>query len=240
MLDHVISYLKVQYKSYLAARSGLFISFLFPVMMIFIFGSIMPPDYLSAVLPGLIGFSILMDSLFSLTAVTSRYRFMGIFRQLSLTPLKRSEWLISVFIWHLLIAAMSFSIIVLIGHFAYSVSLNLHPLIIPFIFFGTLLFISLGLLIGTATKNAETASLLSNAIGFPMILLTGTFFPVSMLPWYLQEAVKGLPLYYFVQGLGDIMVSGKLIESVLYLGVLASMSAVFYLTGVYLFKWREA
>ncbi len=239
MMDRVLAYFKVQGKGYIAAKSGLFASFIFPVMMIFVFGSIMPSDYLSTVIPGLIGFSILTDSLFAITAMSSKYRENHIFNQLSLTPLRRSEWLFSVFIWHLLIAAMSFALIVLIGHFVYSVKITLHILIIPYIAFGTLLFVSLGLLIGNAARSSETASLISNAAGFPMMLLTGTFFPVTMLPNYLQEGVKILPLYYFVQGLGNAMLSGDIAQSILYLLVMVGFSIVFFALGVYLFRWRE-
>ncbi len=239
MMDRVFAYLRVQEKSYIAAKSGLFASIIFPLMMVFIFGSIMPSDYLSTILPGLIGFSILTDSLFGVTATASKYREMHIFRQLSLTPLRRSEWLISVFIWHLLIAAFSFTVIVVVGHFAYSVNITYNALILAYVIFGTLLFVSMGLLIGTIAKNVESASLWGNVVGFPMMLLSGTFFPVTMLPWYLQQAIKVLPLYYFVRGLEDAMVTGILEESALYLGILAALSAVFFIAGVYFFKWRE-
>lgn len=239
MMNRVFAFFRVQEKGYMAAKSGIFMSFIFPAMMVFIFGSIMPPEYLRSVIPGLIGFAILADSLFAITAMASRYRERRIFSQLSLTPLRRSEWLISVFIWHLLIAAASFALIVAIGHFAYGVSISLHILVIPYIIFGTLLFVSLGLLIGTAVRTTENASVLSNAVGFPMMILTGTFFPITMLPSYLQTGVKVLPLYYFVQGMGDAMVTGNIGESILYLAVLAGLSLAFFAAAVYLFRWRE-
>lgn len=239
MIHNVVAYFRVQKKLYIAAKSGLFASFIFPVMMIFIFGSIMPSDYLNTVIPGLVGFSILTDSLFAITAISSKYRETRIFSQLSLTPLTRSEWLISIFLWHLLIAAASFAIIVGIGYFAYSVSIQLNLIIVPYLILGTFLFVSLGLLIGSITRNTETASLLSNGVGFPMMLLSGTFFPVSMLPWYLQEGVRVLPLYYFVQGLEDAMVTINVNESLIFLGVLLALSVLFFVAGVHFFRWRE-
>ena len=59
MTSRVVAYLEVQKKTFLAAKSSIFVSLLFPVMMTFIFGSIMPKGYLREVVPGLIGFSIL-------------------------------------------------------------------------------------------------------------------------------------------------------------------------------------
>jgi ABC-2 type transport system permease protein len=100
--------------------------------------------------------------------------------------------------------------------------------------------VSLGLLIGNVAKTTETASVIGNTVGFPMMMLTGTFFPVSLLPSYLQEFIRILPLYYFVQGLGDIMVTGKAIEGLLYLLVLLVMSIVFFWMAIYTFKWRDS
>lgn len=240
MMRRTSAYFRVQVKTYLGNRSAIFVSMIFPVMMIFIFGSIMPPDYLRTVIPGLIGFSILTDSLFSVTAMVSKYRLMKIFNQLSLTPLRKSDFLISVFIWHLIIAAASFFIIILIGHFAFSAVIRLDALIIPYIIFAALLFVSMGILIGVVAKTSESASVISNAVGFPMMVLTGTFFPVSLLPAYLQEAVKVLPLYYFVQGMGNVMGTGSSPEGLLYLGILVILSAAFFMAAIYLFRWREA
>ncbi len=239
MTSRILAYFRIQAKTYIATKSGIFVAIIFPVMMTFIFGSIMPADYLKDVIPGLIGFSIMTDSLFSIAASASKYRFMNIFGQLSLTPLKRSEWLLSVFLWHLMIAGISFAIIVALGHFAYSVPLTLNFLVVPFIVFGTLLFVSMGLLIGVISRSMEGASLVSNIVGFPMMLLSGTFFPISLLPWYLGEVVRVLPLYYFIQGVGDVMVTNHPIGGMLDLAVVIALSILFFFAGTYLFKWRK-
>lgn len=234
-----LAFFAIQIRIYIRTKTPLFVSLVFPIMMIFVFGSIQPRDYLETIIPGLIGFSILTDSLFTITGMAAKYRLMNIFSQLSLTPLKKSEWLISVFAWHLIISVISFSIIVGIGHFVYSANITLSTWIAAYLFFGTLLFVSLGLLIGTVAKSVEGSGLISNAIGFPMMVLTGTFFPVSLLPWYLQDFVKVLPLYYFVQGLGDITVAGNASNGLLFLGVVIAMSVAVFLMAVRLFKWRE-
>ncbi len=239
MSNRILAYFRIQAKTYIATRSGIFVALIFPVMMTFIFGSIMPSDYLEEIIPGLIGFSIMTDSLFSIAASSSKYRFMNIFSQLSLTPLKRSEWLLSVYLWHLMIAGASFAIIITLGHFAYSVPLTLNFLIIPFIVFGTLLFVSVGLLIGVVSRSMESASLVSNIVGFPMMLLSGTFFPISLLPWYLGEVVRILPLYYFIDGLGKVMVTNQPGQSILDLLVVVALSIALFFAGTFLFKWRK-
>lgn len=238
-MKRVVAYLKVQVRTYFGAKSSIFISLLFPIMITFIFGSIMPPEYLKSIVPGLIGFSILTYSLFSVTSMSSKYRLMNIFSELSLTPLRRSEWLLSVVVWNLLIGALSFFVIIMIAHFAFSVSITFNVLIIPFVGLATLLFVALGILIGSVAKTMETASLLGNAVGFPMMMLTGTFFPIEMLPGYLQSGIRVLPLYYFNNGLSDIINFGDIKGALLNMLILAILSAVFFTAAVYLFKWRR-
>lgn len=224
---------------YARTKTPLFLSLVFPVMMIFVFGSIQTAEYLATVMPGLVGFSILADSLFTVSAMTSKYRLMNIFSQLSLTPLRKSEWLISVFAWHLIIAFLSLGIILGVGYFIYGVSLTLSFWIPLFVISGSLLFVSLGLFIGSVASSVESSSLASNVVGFPMMVLAGTFFPVSFLPWFLQDFVKILPLYYFVQGLNEVSVASGGNQGLLYLGILTILSVAFFAAATRMFRWRE-
>lgn len=239
-LSRVGAFFSLQVTIYSRVRTGIFVSLVFPLMMVFVFGSIQPGEYLQAVVPGLVGFSILTDSLFTVTGMTAKYRFMNIFSQLSLTPLRRSEWLLSVFIWHLLMSGIAFGIIVTIGHFAYSAQVTLTYWIVLYVVAGSLAFVSLGILIGTISKSMESSSLISNAVAFPMMVLAGTFFPISFLPWYLQDFVHVLPLYYFNTGLGDIMTSTNFNQALLYLAILGAVAIAFFALATRLFKWREA
>ena len=43
------------------------------------------------------------------------------------------------------------------------------------------------MLVGTITKNPETAGIIGNIVTFPMMFLGGTFFPISTMPQYLQD-----------------------------------------------------
>ncbi len=51
--------------------------------------------YIDFLIPGLIGFSILTSPMFSLVNISSEYKKTKLFKQLSLTPLTKMEWLTS-------------------------------------------------------------------------------------------------------------------------------------------------
>ena len=95
------------------------------------------------------------------------------------------------------------------------------------------------MLVGTITKNPETAGVIGNIVTFPMMFLAGTFFPISVMPQYLQSIAQVLPLYYIIAGLNNVMVYGNYNGALIDLAVVAIIAVVFLLAAVKLFKWRE-
>jgi ABC-2 type transport system permease protein len=104
---------------------------------------------------------------------------------------------------------------------------------------GPMLFASLGMLVGTVTKNPETAGVIGNIVTFPMMFLAGTFFPISIMPTYLQSIAHVMPLFYIVEGLNNVMVYGNVLGALIDLAVVGVITAVIFALAVKLFKWRE-
>ena len=195
--------------------------------------------YVDFLIPGLIGFSILVSPMFSLVNISSEYKKTKLFKQLSLTPLTKMEWLVSKVIWYIVLTVISFLLMVTVGILAFGAHITLTFWLIPFLILGPTLFASLGMLVGTITKNPETAGVIGNIVTFPMMFLAGTFFPISVMPQYLQSIAQVLPLYYIIAGLNNVMVYGNYNGALIDLAVVAIIAVVFLLAAVKLFKWRE-
>jgi ABC-2 type transport system permease protein len=195
--------------------------------------------YIDFLIPGLIGFSILVSPMFSLVNISSEYKKTKLFKQLSLTPLTKMEWLASKVLWYIVLTAFSFLLMVGVGIFAFGAHITLTVWLIPFLILGPMLFASLGMLVGTVTKNPETAGVIGNIVTFPMMFLAGTFFPISIMPTYLQSIAHVLPLFYIVEGLNNVMVYGNYMGAIIDLAVVAVITAVIFVLAVRLFKWRE-
>jgi ABC-2 type transport system permease protein len=99
------------------------------------------------------------------------------------------------------------------------------------------------MLVGTVTKSVETASVVGNIITFPMMFLSGTFFPISLMPDYLRTIAHVLPLFYIVEGLNNVMVyaptSGNYTGALTDIAVVAAITIVVFVAASKLFKWRE-
>lgn len=195
--------------------------------------------YIDFLVPGLIGFAILVSPMFSLVNISSDYKKTKLFKLLSLTPLTKFEWLASKILWYIVLTVISFVLMVAVGIFLYGANITLTPWLIPFLLIGPTLFASLGMLVGTVTKNPETAGVIGNIVTFPMMFLSGTFFPISIMPQYLQNLAHVLPLFYIIEGLNNVMVYSNYTGAVIDLAVVAVITLVFFVAAARLFKWRE-
>jgi ABC-2 type transport system permease protein len=177
--------------------------------------------------------------MFSLVNISSEYKKTKLFKQLSLTPLTKMEWLASKVLWYIVLTAMSFLLMVTVGVLAFGAHVTLTVWLIPFLILGPMLFASLGMLVGTVTKNPETAGIIGNIVTFPMMFLSGTFFPISIMPQYLQSIAHVLPLYYVIEGLNNVMVYANYSGAVIDLAVIGVITVIIFAAAVRLFKWRE-
>jgi len=196
-------------------------------------------QYVDFLIPGLIGFSILVSPMFSLVNISSEYKKTKLFKQLSLTPLTKMEWLASKVLWYIVLTVLSFLLMVTVGVVLFGAHVTLTVWLIPFLVLGPTLFASLGMLVGTVTKNPETAGVIGNIVTSPMMFLAGTFFPISIMPQYLQSIAHILPLYYIVEGVNNVMGYANYTGAVIDLAVVAVITVVIFAAAVRLFKWRE-
>jgi ABC-2 type transport system permease protein len=196
-------------------------------------------NYIDYLIPGLIGFSILTSPMFSMVDISSSWKRDKLFRQLSLTPLTRAEWLTAAMSWYVLLAVVAAFVMIFVGRSVFGAHVSVVPWMFPFLAAGPVLFVSLGLLAGSVARSPETAAVIGNVILFPMMFLSGTFFPVSGFPAYLQTVAHVLPLYYVIDGLNEGILfangSGALRDILVVVGV----AAFLFVAAVRVFSWHE-
>jgi ABC-2 type transport system permease protein len=195
--------------------------------------------YIDFLIPGLIGFSVLTSPMFSLVNISSEYKKTKLFKQLSLTPLTKTEWLTSKIIWYIVLGVISFFLMTQVGAALFGAHLEYSLAVIPFLVLGPLFFVSLGMLVGMISKSVESAAVVGNLITFPMMFLSGTFFPVTQMPAYLQNVAHVLPLFYLIDGLNQVMIYTNLAQALFDIELILVISAIVFVAAVVFFKWRE-
>ena len=187
-------------------------------------------------LPGMIGFTIMQTCVYGSIERNTKFRKDGILRKLLTTPITRTEWILSKMLF---ISFISTSLIITVGIVVYGISVHITALMIIIIIATSFLFSGLGMLIGRFVKDEETADTAGGAITFPMMFLAGTFFPLEMMPEFLQAFARVLPLYYVNEGLRNAMTYMNQSEAILNTIAVLAFASVFFIAGVLLTKWKE-
>lgn len=114
-----------------------------------------------------------------------------------------------------------------------------YPEIIVFIIYSIFMILGLGLAIGGWAKNERQAAPLSNIIVFPMLFLSGTFFPRYLMPHWLQTLTNYLPLTPVIDGLRLLTTEGKsLVDIGPQIGLIAVWFIIIYVIAFRVFKWE--
>jgi ABC-2 type transport system permease protein len=115
---------------------------------------------------------------------------------------------------------------------------NLFELIF-FLVFSLIMILGIGLAIGGWAKNERQAAPLANIIVFPMMFLSGTFFPRFGLPVWLQHVTDYFPLTPVIDGARLITTEGlHLSQMGSQLAIMAVWTVVVYAIAFRVFRWE--
>jgi ABC-2 type transport system permease protein len=189
---------------------------------------------------GLLGFSILGAGIFGPMNVFPELKKMGILRRLHTTPLRVWQYFLSTMMGNavtgLLSVAVMFAVAVSVFHL--KVVGNLLELAI-FLAFGIIVILGIGLALGGWAKNERQVAPLGNIIVFPMMFLTGVFFPRFLMPQWLQGITNYMPLTPVIDGARMILTEGKgLLDLGSQLLVMAVWCVIIYAIAFRVFRWE--
>lgn len=199
--------------------------------------SLKPFDYTFA---GLLGFSIVGMGIFGPISVFPELKKQGILRRLHTTPLKVWQYFLSTMISQAIIGLVSLAVMFAVAILVFDLHVVGNYLeIAAFIMFSIVSILGIGLAIGGWAKNERQAAPLSNIIVFPMLFLSGTFFPRFAMPEWLQNVSTFLPLTPVIDGIRLLATQGaRLTDIGPQLGLMALWTVVIYAVAFRLFRWE--
>ncbi|MDO9324619.1 MAG: ABC transporter permease [Methanoregula sp.] len=190
-------------------------------------------------IPGIIAMSVMTLSLFGTVNLNTELRQKGIIRKLSTTPITRTDWILSDILYQFTIAIVSTIAMLLVSYAVYDVKLHLDAWLLAFILLDVFAFVGIGMILTRFVKEAQSAAAAANAISFPMMFLSGSFFPIELMPEFLQKFAKTLPLYYVNEGLRAAMVFEDNEAALHDAAIIGVFAAVVFILGVIATKWEE-
>ncbi len=190
--------------------------------------------------PGIIAMAVMTASMFGTLNVNAELRQKGIIRKLCATPITHTDWILSSALYQLILATMSTAAILLVSYAVFNVSLRINGWLPVFVVLDVFTFVGIGMILARVVKEAESAAAAANVITFPVMFLSGTFFPIEMMPWFLQKFARVLPLFYVNEGLRAGMVFVDHQAAFGYAAVIAVIAAVMFVVGIMVTRWEES
>jgi len=189
--------------------------------------------------PSILAMALMQLGLFaSIPLVAQREKL--ILKRLAATPLTRLTLVTSNVLMRLLVAAVQTVLIVGVGALMFGVTIVGNLLvIIGLIALGAVTFLAIGYLIASWARNEEAATGITSAVQFPMMFLSGIFFPIAFMPEWLQPVAAFLPLTYLADALRQTMVGGAAYVALpIDVAVLAVWLAVATAITARFFRWQ--
>jgi ABC-2 type transport system permease protein len=203
--------------------------------------SILSRDYrfIDFFVPGIIAMTVMTASLFGAVNVNAELRQKGVIKKLSTTPITHTDWILSNVLYQFLLSVISTISILLVSYTVFDVSLQLNFWLPVFVVLDVFAFVGIGMILTRVAKEAESAAAAANAIMFPMMFLSGTFFPVEMMPGFLQKFSRILPLYYVNEGLRASMIFMDNMVALRCSVIIGVFAAAVFVLGMMTTKWEE-
>lgn len=197
-------------------------------------------SYVDFIVPGVLAMTLMSSGMFGLPLAFVQYREKGILRRIRVSPLPLSRFLGSELTAALIIGFLQAVVLLAVGKLVFKIHIRGNFIYIAaLVLLGAATFLALGFMVASLSRTLKTAEMISNAVTFPMMFLSGVFFPLSIMPPFLAALARLLPLYYLGHALREVMIMGKPIWAAWAdILVLAAVGLACFLVSVKFFRWE--
>ena len=237
----------LEIKIFLREPLGAIGSIIIPVVLYVVLGRTMARgtgdpaagEFLRFGVPLLTAVMIGLSGILSLVTIISIYREGGILKRLRATPLRPWTILTAHVLVKLIFTTVTVLLMLLAGRAYYPADLD-----IPVVRFTLALLLctfsimSIGFVIASVVPTARFAQPVAGAVFYPMIGLSGLFFPIAQLPSGLQVVARCLPLTYAVSLLRGTLQGHPWSAHVTDLAALALIFAACTAVSARVFRWE--
>lgn len=189
---------------------------------------------------GILGFAILGAGIFGPMNVFPELKKMGILRRLHTTPLRVWQYFLATMLGNAVSGLLSIGVMFLVAIWVFGLKVAGNYFeIAAFLAFSIIVILGIGLALGGWAKNERQVAPLGNIIVFPMMFLSGVFFPRYLMPDWLQNISNYLPLTPVIDGARLLATEGKhLVDLGPQLGVMAVWAVIIYAIAFRVFRWE--
>jgi ABC-2 type transport system permease protein len=166
-------------------------------------------NYFTFIAPGIMAMTVMMSVMTGLPVAISQEKEVGTMDGMMVAPINRLSIILGKTVGQTARGLIQGVIILLLAVGIFGVAIEGSIILVfALLLLGVFSFVGLGIVITSFTKDQETAQMLMMTLMFPMMFLSGVFFPIQQMPWFMQDISKALPLTYASDALRKVMVLG--------------------------------
>lgn len=236
----------IEVKLYLREPAAVFFTLLFPLMFLFLFGSIwgntpfegLHYGYVDYAVPAFTGMVIATSGIMSLTTNIASYREKGILRRLRVSPMSPITILLAEVFAIFAISTAGMLLLVIAGKLVFGLRFFGNAFEYFFAFLLSSLSISaVGFIPACLARTARSGMIIANFLYFPMLFLSGAALPYDMLPNQVKIFSQVLPLRHVVSLLQGLWYGGHLADYLMEIGILTGVILAGVLVAAKTFRW---
>ena len=173
-------------------------------------------NYFSFVAPGLLMMIVMMGAMTGIPRAIAHEKEIGTFDGILAAPVNEISIIMGKTLAQTVRGFLQGIIVMILAILVFGVSVQGSLLLTgAVLLLGIFSFIGLGILLTALSNNEETAMIMMTILQFPMMFLTGVFFPIQQMPWFMQYISNILPLTYAVTAMRKVMILGAGIGDIL-------------------------
>jgi len=166
-------------------------------------------SYFDFIAPGIMAMTVMMSVMTGLPAAISHEKEVGTLDGMMAAPVNRLAIILGKTLAQTARGLLQGTLILMLAVALFGVTIHGSILLIfALLLLGVFSFVGFGVVITSFAKDQETAMMIMMTLMFPMMFLSGVFFPIQQMPWYMQSISKALPLTYLADALRKVMVLG--------------------------------
>jgi ABC-2 type transport system permease protein len=172
-------------------------------------------SYFNFIAPGLMAMTVMMSVMTGLPVAISQEKEIGTLDGMMVAPINRLSIILGKTLGQTARGLIQGVLILVLSVVLFGVVVQGSiVLVFGLLLLGVFSFVGLGIVITSVAKDQETAQMMMMTLMFPMMFLSGVFFPIQQMPWYMQAISRMLPLTYASQALRKVMVLGAAIPAI--------------------------
>jgi ABC-2 type transport system permease protein len=235
-------------KLFLREPIGAFFTLIFPLMMLFLFGSMYGnkpvPQFggrgtIDISVPAYTAMIIATTGLMGLTITMAAYRENGVLRRLWTTPVSPLVVLTAQVIVLFSMTALGMLLLIIAGKLVYGLHFEGNALsVLAGFTLSSLSFFALGFVLAGLMPTARTAQVVGMVLLYPMLFLSGAGYPRELLPETIKKISTFLPLTYVVNLLRGLWIGDAWGGHILDVAVLAGILILGTVISAFTFRWE--